>query len=103
MNIILVTGSAGLVGSGSMRFFCGRGFTVVGIDNDMRRIFFGDDASTAWDQLKQIYIETNRIGDHLWWISDTKKFRRHYPVWDLSYGIMEIREEIFHQNTGRWV
>jgi CDP-paratose 2-epimerase len=57
MSIVLVTGSAGLVGSASVRFFCERDFTVVGIDNDMRRVFFGDDASTAWnrDRLSEDY------------------------------------------------
>lgn len=48
------------------------------------------------------YVETNRIGDHIWWISDIKKFKRHYPAWDLSYGITQILEEIFHQNVIRW-
>lgn len=43
---ILVTGSAGLVGSEAVRFFSKRGFDVVGVDNDMRRYFFGEDAST---------------------------------------------------------
>lgn len=50
MKVVLVTGSAGLIGSESVRFFCDRGFTVVGIDNDMRKVFFGDDASTAWNR-----------------------------------------------------
>jgi CDP-paratose 2-epimerase len=50
MSIILVTGSAGLIGSESVRFFCERGFTVVGIDNNMRQIFFGQDASTEWNR-----------------------------------------------------
>ncbi|MGF1934218.1 MAG: NAD-dependent epimerase/dehydratase family protein [Nostoc sp. ChiQUE02] len=57
MSIILVTGSAGLIGSESVRFFCERGFTVVGIDNNMRQVFFGKDASTEWnrDRLLQEY------------------------------------------------
>ena len=44
MKIVLVTGSAGLIGSESVKFFCNKGYTVVGIDNDMRRVFFGEDA-----------------------------------------------------------
>ncbi len=48
MKVAIVTGSAGLVGSESVRFFAGKGFRVVGIDNDMRRYFFGSEASTAW-------------------------------------------------------
>lgn len=59
MSIILVTGSAGLIGSESVKFFCERGFTVVGIDNNMRQVFFGADASTEWnrDRLVQNYGE----------------------------------------------
>ncbi len=43
---ILVTGSAGLVGSEAVRFFCKKGFQVVGIDNNLRKYFFGPQAST---------------------------------------------------------
>lgn len=47
---ILVTGSAGLIGSEAVRFFCQRGFMVVGIDNNMRAYFFGEEASTEWNR-----------------------------------------------------
>jgi CDP-paratose 2-epimerase len=40
------------------------------------------------------YIEDNRIGDHIWWISDVRKFREHYPEWNFRYGLREILEEI---------
>jgi CDP-paratose 2-epimerase len=46
MSVALITGSAGLIGSESVKFFCQRGYTVAGIDNDMRSYFFGKDAST---------------------------------------------------------
>ena len=54
MSVVLVTGSAGLIGSEAARFYVKQGHDVVGIDNDMRRVFFGDDASTDWnrDRLK---------------------------------------------------
>ena len=45
MSIAIVTGSAGLIGAEAVRFFTAKGFDVVGIDNDMRRYFFGDEAS----------------------------------------------------------
>jgi CDP-paratose 2-epimerase len=71
MSIILVTGSAGLIGSESVRFFCDRGFTVVGIDNNMRQVFFGVEASTEWnrdlllEQYGDRYIHHNvDIRDH---------------------------------------
>jgi len=48
VSVALVTGSAGLIGSESVRHFAGMGLDVVGIDNDMRAQFFGPEASTAW-------------------------------------------------------
>ena len=50
MSVAIVTGSAGLIGAEAVRFFSGKGFDVVGIDNNMRRAFFGDDASTEWSR-----------------------------------------------------
>ncbi len=52
MNIVLITGSAGLIGAESVRFFSKKGFKIIGIDNDMRRVFFGDEASTEWSRKK---------------------------------------------------
>ena len=50
MSVALITGSAGLIGSEAARFFAGLGMDVVGVDNDMRRYFFGDEASTRWNR-----------------------------------------------------
>ena len=50
MKICIITGSAGLIGAEAVRFFSSKGFQVVGIDNDMRKQFFGDDASTEWSR-----------------------------------------------------
>jgi CDP-paratose 2-epimerase len=50
MSIAIVTGSSGLVGSEAVLLFAEIGFEVVGIDNDMRRAFFGDGASTLWQR-----------------------------------------------------
>ncbi len=52
MGVVIITGSAGLIGSESVRFFAEKGLTVVGIDNDMRQVFFGAEASTAWSRKK---------------------------------------------------
>ncbi len=49
MAVAVVTGSAGLIGSEASRYFAEQGFDVVGIDNDMRKVFFGPEASTAWN------------------------------------------------------
>lgn len=40
------------------------------------------------------YIKENRIGDHIWYISDISKFKKHYPKWDFKYGIDDIMNEI---------
>ncbi|WNG55673.1 NAD-dependent epimerase/dehydratase family protein [Archangium gephyra] len=50
MSIAIVTGSAGLIGSESVRFLAEKGLTVVGIDNDLRKSFFGEEASTDWNR-----------------------------------------------------
>jgi CDP-paratose 2-epimerase len=47
MAIVIVTGSGGLIGSESVRFFAGQGFEVIGLENDMRARFFGPEASTT--------------------------------------------------------
>ncbi|MBC8246038.1 MAG: NAD-dependent epimerase/dehydratase family protein [Deltaproteobacteria bacterium] len=48
MNIAVVTGSAGLIGSEAVCFFAEKGFKVVGIENDMRKYFFGRSSTIAW-------------------------------------------------------
>jgi CDP-paratose 2-epimerase len=48
MSVVIISGSAGLIGSEAVGFFSDHGFEIVGIDNDMRKQFFGDDASTEW-------------------------------------------------------
>jgi CDP-paratose 2-epimerase len=54
MSLMIVTGAGGLVGSETARYFIAEGWNVIGVDNDMRRHFFGADGSTAWstEQLK---------------------------------------------------
>ena len=49
MNIAVITGSGGLIGSESVSFFAQHFDKVIGIDNDMRKYFFGEDASTSWN------------------------------------------------------
>lgn len=50
MSIVIITGSAGLIGSEAARHFAAKGMDVVGIDNDMRAAFFGASASTEWNR-----------------------------------------------------
>src|SRR5690606_17428084 len=60
-KVVLITGSAGLIGSEAARFFSARGFRVVGIDNDMRAQLVGADASTAWNRERLIQDLPNYV------------------------------------------
>jgi CDP-paratose 2-epimerase len=53
-------------------------------------------------KLTWTYQETNRLGDHIWWISAIDKFRHHYPDWKLTYDVPRILEEIHSENAVRW-
>src|SRR3984957_14210591 len=50
MSTVVITGSAGLIGSEASSFFSKLGLEVVGIDNDMRSHFFGAEASNVHNQ-----------------------------------------------------
>ena len=54
-------------------------------------------------KLEWSYAESNRNGDHIWWISDTGKFSEHFPAWRLQYDLRAILQQIFDNNTARWV
>ncbi|MEO8893252.1 MAG: NAD-dependent epimerase/dehydratase family protein [Coleofasciculaceae cyanobacterium] len=53
-------------------------------------------------ELKWTYSEQNRVGDHIWWISDNSKFIKHYPNWKLQYNVPQILQEIYNFNYDRW-
>ena len=52
MNIALITGSCGLVGSESAYYFSKKGFNILGIDNNARKFFFGKDGDITWIKKK---------------------------------------------------
>jgi len=45
-------------------------------------------------KMKTTYTDENRIGDHIWWISDVNKFQSHYPNWKYTYTLEAIIQEI---------
>lgn len=45
-------------------------------------------------KLSWTYVEDNRIGDHIWWVSDVRKFQAHYPGWKYRYDLKGILQEI---------
>jgi CDP-paratose 2-epimerase len=44
--------------------------------------------------MRRSYKDVSRCGDHIWWISNTRKFRNDYPNWQPKHGITAIIEEI---------
>lgn len=46
---VLVTGSSGLIGSEAVEHFDSQGHRVIGVDNNMRRVFFGPAGDTLWN------------------------------------------------------
>ncbi len=58
MSLAIITGSTGLVGSETVNFFHDKGFDVIGIDNNYRKFFFGNNASTTW--VKKNLIKRNK-------------------------------------------
>ena len=53
-------------------------------------------------ELHWTYSDTNRVGDHIWWISDLRKFQKHYPQWQQRYNVEAILKEIYAANRDRW-
>jgi CDP-paratose 2-epimerase len=60
---ILVTGSSGLIGSETVSYYDGLGHEVHGIDNNMRRQFFGPQGDTSWN-LDRLRESTKRFTHH---------------------------------------
>jgi CDP-paratose 2-epimerase len=52
-------------------------------------------------KMNYLYSEDNRIGDHIWWISDMSKFKSHYPEWTWKYGLMDILVQIHEATVSR--
>jgi CDP-paratose 2-epimerase len=82
MNSVLVTGSSGLIGSEVVEFFDRLGCRVLGIDNNMRRSFFGDDGDTTWN-LRRLQQTTERFIHHELDVRDRARMlefvREHRP------------------------
>ncbi len=53
------------------------------------------------NKLSFSYTDDNRIGDHIWYISDVSKFKSHYPDWEYTYDIHQTLSEMFHSFTKR--
>lgn len=52
-------------------------------------------------KMKYTYSETNRIGDHIWYISDLSKFKSHFPQWNWKYSLEDIMVQIYNGMSKR--
>ena len=55
----------------------------------------------AGKKLNWTYSESNRSGDHIWWISDLSKFKSHYPGWDVEHDVRDILGQIHAKTVER--
>lgn len=58
--------------------------------------------SITGNLLHSTYVDENRRGDHIWWVSDLSRFKADYPNWSLKYGVPEILRQIYELNAERW-
>ena len=56
---VIVTGSSGLIGSAAAKHYDALGDEVIGVDNNMRATFFGEDGSTDWNRARLEAETTN--------------------------------------------
>lgn len=77
---VLITGSSGLIGTESCLYFHERGYSILGIDNDMRSYFFGKEAST--EKNKKYLLSTLDNYEHFDIdIRDSKSLSRLFSKW----------------------
>ncbi len=48
-------------------------------------------------KIKRTFLKNNRVGDHIWYISNLKKFKKHYPKWRQIYSTKKIINELIHK------
>jgi len=53
--------------------------------------------------LEWTYTDENRIGDHMWYISDIRRFKNHYPSWGFTHDLRSILAEIHDSMAERWL
>jgi CDP-paratose 2-epimerase len=55
------------------------------------------------NEMTHTYVDTNRIGDHIWWIGSNERFAEHYPEWKMTYDVPAILQEIHEANVDKWL
>lgn len=82
MKKALITGCNGLIGSQAVDFFVEKNFKIIGVDNDMRSYFFGNQSSTT------------KIGDEL-----KKKYKENFLLYNADIRNYEELKSIFIENS----
>jgi len=54
------------------------------------------------NKMNYSYSETNRVGDHIWWVSDVSKFKAHNPDWTWKYNLKDILTQIYDSMSVRF-
>ena len=49
--------------------------------------------------IQRKYLKIPRIGDHIWYVSDLSKFKKHYPSWKQKYDTNKIIEELIQNEN----
>lgn len=52
--------------------------------------------------LDHTYVDENRVGDHIWYVSDLQRFKRRYPGWSLEFNVERILREMYEVGAERW-
>jgi CDP-paratose 2-epimerase len=55
------------------------------------------------NKLDWSYVEDNRIGDHIWYVSDISRFQRDYPDYRLTFDVPAILGEMYENGRARWL
>ena len=48
-------------------------------------------------KIKRVLLKKNRVGDHIWYVSNMNKFKRHYPKWKQKYSTEKIIKELISE------
>lgn len=82
---------------------CGEVYNIGGGRGNSCSILeaFDHIASLSGKPMQWEYVDKNREGDHICYISDLDKMRAHFPGWDITKSLDDIFREIYEANRGR--
>ena len=88
MNIAIITGSGGLIGSEAVNFFSKKFDKIIGIDNNMRQYFFGQEGSTEWNvnKIKESHFNYEHAAIDIRNVNDLEVLFKRYSA-DIKFVI----------------